>query len=71
MLKTVIKNLDKFDDQLKIIVVRAYIEGYQKALETLEGNSDIVIDAADEYFDKIQDFRVIKLELDDDIRPII
>jgi len=71
MLKTVIKNLDKFDDQLKIIVVRAYIEGYQKALETLEGNSDIVIDAADEYFDKIQDFRVIKLEVDDDIRPII
>jgi|LakMenE01Jun11ns_1017448.scaffolds.fasta_scaffold9051669_1 hypothetical protein len=71
MLKTVIKNLDKFDNDLKIIVVRAYIEGYQKALETLEGNSDIVIDAADEYFDKIQDFRVIKLELDDDIRPII
>jgi hypothetical protein len=71
MLKTVIKNLDKFDNDLKIIVVRAYIEGYQKALETLEGNSDIVIDAADEYFDKIQDFRVIKLEIDDDIRPII
>jgi hypothetical protein len=71
MLKTVIKNLDKFDNDLKIIVVRAYIEGYQKALETLEGNSDIVIDAADEYFDKIQDFKVIKLELDDDIRPII
>lgn len=71
MLKTVIKNLDKFDDQLKTIIVRAYIEGYQKALETLEGNSDIVIDAADEYFDKIQDFRVIKLEVDDDIRPII
>lgn len=71
MLKTVIKNLDKFDDQLKTIIVRAYIEGYQKALETLEGNSDIVIDAADDYFDKIKDFRVIKLELDDDIRPII
>ncbi len=71
MLKTVIKNLDKFDDQLKIIVVRAYIEGYQKALETLEGNSDIVIDAADEYFDKIKDFRVITLEVDDEIRPII
>lgn len=71
MLKTVIKNLDKFDNDLKIIVVRAYIEGYQKALETLEGNSDIVIDAADDYFDKIQDFKVIKLELDDDIRPII
>jgi len=71
MLKTVIKNLDKFDNDLKIIVVTAYIEGYQKALETLEGNSDIVIDAADEYFDKIQDFKVIKLELDDDIRPII
>ncbi len=47
MLKTVIKNLDKFDNDLKIIVVRAYIEGYQKALETLEGNSDIVIDAAE------------------------
>ena len=71
MLKTVIKNLDKFDDQLKIIVVRAYIEGYQKALETLEGNSDIVIDAADEYFDNIKDFRVITLEVDDEIRPII